>query len=175
MINIYLFDIIKFTISGILVVMAGFYIAKPYLERFEKQQLIGLKQASNKETLTLRLQAYERLLLFIDRTNPINILVRLNNSDYSAGEMHFLVVNEIKNEFQHNIAQQLYVSPTAWEITKRVKNDTVALLNNCIKALPAEASGLQFSKLVLEQISKMENSPYDVSALLIRDEAVQLF
>jgi hypothetical protein len=175
MLSNYLFNIITSTISGLLVVLAAFYIAKPYLERFEKQQLIGLKQGFNKETLPLRLQGYERLLLFVDRINPVNLLVRLNSSGYLAGELHYLVLTEIRNEYQHNITQQLYVSTNAWEIVKRVKNDTISLVNNAVKALPVEATGLEFSKLILEQISKLENSPYDVAAAIIREEAAQLF
>ncbi|MGI4749671.1 MAG: hypothetical protein ACRYFB_03460 [Janthinobacterium lividum] len=175
MLNNYLFDIIRLTISGLLVVLAAFYIGRPYLDRYEKKQLIGLKQTFTKETLPLRLQAYERLVLLIDRINPSSILVRLNNPDFSAGELHYLVIAEIRNEFQHNITQQLYVSNTAWEITKRVKNDTLMLMNGAIKVLPVDASGLEFCRLVLEQINSMENSPYDAAAILIREEAQQLF
>lgn len=175
MLNNYIFDIIRLTISGLLVVMAAFYIARPYLDRNEKQQLLGLKQTFTKETLPLRLQAYERLFLLIDRINPSNILVRLNHPDFSAGELHYLVLAEIRNEFQHNITQQLYVSNTAWEITKRVKNDTLLLMNSALKALPPEATGLEFCRLVLEQINRMENSPYDAAGFLIREEAEQLF
>ncbi|MGI4806390.1 MAG: hypothetical protein ACRYFL_16600 [Janthinobacterium lividum] len=175
MLNNYIFDIIRLTISGLLVVMAAFYIARPYLERNEKQQLIGLKQTFTKETLPLRLQAYERLLLLVDRINPANLLIRLNNPEYSAGEMYYLVLAEIKNEFQHNISQQLYVSNTSWEITKRVKNDTLLLMNSALTALPPAATGLEFCRLVLEQISKLETSPYEAAAILIREEAEQLF
>ncbi len=174
MLNNYLFNIISSTISGLLIVLAAFYIAKPYLERFEKQQLIGLKQAFNKETLALRLQAYERLVLFIDRTNPVNLLLRLNNQNYAAGELHYLALAEIKREFQHNITQQLYVSTASWEIIKRVKNDTISLINNALRALPAEANGTDFSRLILEQISRMESSPYEVAAALIVEEVSQL-
>ncbi|RYE16223.1 MAG: hypothetical protein EOP42_34305, partial [Sphingobacteriaceae bacterium] len=173
--NNYIFDILRLTISGLLVVMAAFYIGKPYLERLEQKQLIGLKQTFTKETLPLRLQAYERLFLLIDRINPSNILVRLNNPEFSAGELHYLVIAEIRNEFQHNITQQLYVSDTAWQITKRVKNDTLMLMNGAIKALPPEASGLEFCRLVLEQLNQMENSPYEAAATLIREQAEQLF
>ena len=174
MLNNYLFDILKLTVSGLLVVLSAFYMARPYLERFEKHQLIGLKQSFNKETLLLRLQAYERLALFIDRINPVNLLVRLNDQSYSAGELHYLIVKEIRNEYQHNITQQIYVSNTSWEIVKRVKNDTVSLFNNALKALPPQANSLEFGKLVLEQISRMENSPYDIASVLIHDEAGQI-
>lgn len=175
MLNNYIFDIIRLTVSGLLVVLAAFYIGRPYLDRFEKKQLIGLKQTFTKETLPLRLQAYERLFLLIDRINPSNILVRLNNPGFSAGELHYLLIAEIRNEFQHNITQQLYVSDTAWQITKRVKNDTLMLMNGAIKALPEDATGLEFCRLVLEQINQMETNPYEAASILIREEAEQLF
>lgn len=175
MLNNYIFDILRLTISGLLVVMAAFYIARPYLDRNEKQQLISLKQTFTKEILPLRLQAYERLLLLIDRVNPTNLLIRLNNPEFSAGELHFLVLAEIKSEFQHNVSQQLYVSNVSWEIIKRIKNDTFLLMNSALKALPPEATGLEFCRLVLEQINKMENSPYDAAAILIREQAEHLF
>ncbi len=174
MLNNYLFDIIKLTVSGLLVVLAAFYIAKPYLERFEKQQLIGLKHSFTKETLLLRLQAYERLALFIDRINPVNLLIRLNDQNYSAGELHYLVLKEIRNEYEHNITQQIYVSSASWEIVKRVKNDTITLMNSAIKAMPAQANCREFSRLVLDQISRMENSPYEIASALIHDEASQI-
>ncbi|MVN23212.1 DUF7935 family protein [Mucilaginibacter arboris] len=174
MLNNYLFDIVKLTVSGLLVLFAAFYIAKPYLQRFENQQLIKLKQAANQQTLSLRLQAYERLTLFIDRTNPVNLLVRLNNHTFSAGELHYLILTEIRNEYQHNITQQIYVGDASWEIVNRVKNDTVSLMNSAVKALPPQATGLDFGKLVLEQIGRMENNPYELAAAIIRDEAAQL-
>jgi len=175
MLNSYFFDIVKSAVSGLILIVAVFYLLKPYLDRFDKQQLIGLKQNSGKSTLSLRLQAYERLVLFIDRTNPVNLLIRLNDPNYSAGELYYLVLTEIRNEYQHNITQQIYVSASSWEIVKRVKEDTISLMNSAIKASPPQTSGLEFSKLVLEQISRMENSPYEIAAMLIRNEAQHLF
>lgn len=175
MINTSLFDLIKSTVAGLIIVLAVFYLIKPYLDRLEKQQLIGLKQNQHHEALLLRLQAYERLVLFIDRINPVNLLVRLNDHSYSAGELHYLVLTEIRNEYQHNVTQQVYVSNTAWEILQRVKNDTTSLVNSAIKALPLQASGLDFGKLILEQISRMESNPYEIATALIRNEAGQLF
>lgn len=174
MINSYFLDIFKTTISGLILIVAIFYLLKPYLDKLEKPALIAEKN-TDQPTQALRLQAYERLLLFIERTNPINLLLRLNDPNYLAAELYYQLLTEIRNEFQHNITQQLYVSTSSWEIAKRIKNDTISLANSAIKVLPPHASGFDFSKLILEQMSKMENNPYDVAATLIRDDAQQLF
>ncbi len=67
----------------------------------------------------------------------------------SASELHSLVVAEIRNEFQHNITQQIYVSSRAWDVVKRVKDDTLSIVNNAVKALPETAAGLDLSKTIL--------------------------
>lgn len=175
MINSYFLDIFRTVISGLILIVAVFYLLKPYLDKLEKQPIPSINPNTENNQLSLQLQAYERLLLFVDRTNPVNLLVRLNDSAYLAAELHYQVLGEIRNEFQHNITQQLYVSATAWEIVKRIKNDTISLANSAVKVLPPHASGLDFSKLILEQMSKMENNPYDAAAALIRDDARQLF
>jgi hypothetical protein len=105
----YLFDIIKYTIAGLAVVWVAFYLVKPYLDRDEKIQLLEFKKAITNQTLPLRLQAYERLVLFIERANPSNMLPRLHGPAYNAHELYSLIVDEIRVEYQHNITQQIYV------------------------------------------------------------------
>ncbi|MDP9047159.1 MAG: hypothetical protein M3N14_03420, partial [Bacteroidota bacterium] len=79
----YLLDILKFTIAGAGVVWVGFFLLKPYLDKSEKFQLLEFKKLISGQTLPLRLQAYERLVLFIERINPANMLVRLNATAYN--------------------------------------------------------------------------------------------
>jgi hypothetical protein len=171
----YLLDIVKYTVAGLGVVWIAFYLLKPYLDRNENIQLVELKKTISGQTLPLRLQAYERVVLFIERINPVNLLVRLNNPDYSAAELYMLIVAELRNEYQHNVTQQIYVSPNTWAILKRLKDETLGLVNNAIKDLPETASGLELSKTVLAQISASENNPYDTGLALIRSELEQLF
>src|ERR1700712_1935788 len=99
----YLLDIIKYTIAGLGIVYIAFYLIKPYLERDEKIQLLEFRKTISNQTLPLRLQAYERLVLFIERVNPANMLIRLNAPSYSAQELNSLIVEEMRNEYQHNI------------------------------------------------------------------------
>jgi hypothetical protein len=125
--------------------------------------------------LPLRLQAYERLVLFTDRINPANLLIRLNGNRYSAAELHSLIVSDIRNEYQHNVTQQIYVSDRAWTVTKRVKEDTLSLVNNAVKALPEAATGLDLGKFILNHLNRLEENPYDIATNLIRKDLEDLF
>ncbi|TWI99352.1 hypothetical protein JN11_02669 [Mucilaginibacter frigoritolerans] len=171
----YLLDIVKYIFAGMAIVGAAFYMVKPYLERDEKIQLLEFKKALTNQTLPLRLQAYERLVLFIERVNPANMLIRLNGPAYSAHELYSLVVEEIRNEYQHNITQQIYVSPRAWSVIKRVKEDTLGIINNAVKSLPENANGLELSKFILSSLSQLEDNPYEIGAGLLRKDLEDLF
>lgn len=171
----YLLDILKYTIAGIGVVYIAFYLFKPYLDRAESLQMLDYKKNISTQTLPLKLQAYERIVLFIERINPANMLIRLNGPDYSAAELHSLVVAEIRNEFQHNISQQIYVSHTAWDVVKRLKDDTLSITNNAVKALPENATGLELSKTILAHLSQLNDNPYDMGTALIKKDLEQLF
>ncbi|MGZ3755287.1 MAG: DUF7935 family protein [Mucilaginibacter sp.] len=170
-----LLDIIKYTVSGLGVVWIAFYLLKPYLDRSENIQLIELKKTISNQTLPLRLQAYERIVLFIDRVNPANLLIRLNGPAYSAAELHSLIVTEIRNEYQHNVTQQLYVTTRAWGVVKRVKDDTLGIVNNAVKALPENATGMELSKIILTHLSKLEDNPYDIGTNLVKQDMEALF
>ncbi|MDB5000528.1 MAG: hypothetical protein JWP67_2700 [Mucilaginibacter sp.] len=170
-----LLDILKYTVAGISIVYIAFYLFKPYLDKSNNLQFLDLKKAINGQTLPLRLQAYERLVLFTDRINPSNLLIRLNGNGYTAAELYSLIVADIRNEYQHNVTQQIYVSDRAWMVTKRVKEDTLSLVNNAVKALPETATGLDLGKFILNHLSRLEENPYDIATNLIRKDLEDLF
>ena len=171
----FLFDILKYAIAGIGTVWVAFYLVKPYLDRDEKIQLLEFKKAVSNQTLPLKLQAYERLVLFIERVNPANMLIRLNGPAYNAHELYSLIVEDIRNEYQHNITQQVYVSARAWSVIKRVKEDTLGIVNNAIKNVPDTASGLELSKAILNSLSQLEDNPYEIGTSLLRSDLEDLF
>jgi hypothetical protein len=171
----YLLDILKYTIAGLGVVWIAFYLLRPYLDRSESLQLAELKKTISNQTLPLRLQAYERVVLFIERINPVNMLLRLNDPSYSAADLYALVVAELRSEYQHNVTQQIYVSAKTWAVVKRLKDDTLGIVNNAVKALPDTATGLELSKIILAHLSHLEDNPYDIGLNLIRRELEELF
>ena len=171
----FLLDILKYTISGLGVVWIAFYLLKPYLDRSEQISMLEFKKTITSQTLPLRLQAYERLVLFIERMNPANMLIRLNGPAYSAIELHSLIVEDIRNEYQHNITQQIYVISRAWAIVKHIKEDTLSAVNNAVKTLPETATGLDLSKTILGYLGRMEENPYDMGSNMLRKDIEELF
>jgi hypothetical protein len=170
MIYNYLLEIFKFILAGVGVIYVAFYLLKPYLDRSEHVQLLELKRAVSHQTLPLRLQAYERIVLFVERVNPANMLIRLNEPGMSASELHSLAVTEIRNEFQHNITQQIYVSGRAWTVVRRVKDDTLSIVTNAVKVLPENAAGIDLAKTILAHVSHLEDDPYEIALQIIKED-----
>ena len=168
-------EILKFTIAGLGVVWVAFYLIKPYLDRDEKIQLLEYRKTISHQTLPLRLQAYERLVLFIERVNPANMLLRLNATAYTAHELYNIIVEEIRNEYQHNITQQIYVSSRAWGVIMHVKEDTLGIINSAVKGAPETATGLDLSKIILASISQLDDNPYEIGAGMLRKDVEEIF
>ena len=174
-ITLFLQDVLKYTLAGVIVFFTGFYVIRTYYDRIKMIGMLELKKTRQAHILPLRLQAYERMILFIERINPANMLVRLHVSENSASEMHHLIISEIRIEFQHNIAQQLYTSNQTWMIVKRLKEDTIALINSAAKSLPDNASSLELNKTILIHLSNLDENPYDTALAMIKQDIHQLF
>jgi len=125
--------------------------------------------------LQLRLQANERLIVFIDRINPANLFLRLHQPGITSREFQSLILNEVRSEYQHNVSQQLYLSSANWIVLSKLKEDTLAMINNAVAALPAESTGVDLSKMVLEHVAVMSENPYDLTISLLKQDIHQLF
>lgn len=128
-----------------------------YLLWKQRQQAKGNGTAKSKDdepakTFPLQLQAYERLILLVERIALPNVISRTNQQGMSVGEMQYLLVNTIKQEFEHNITQQIYVSSEAWEAVRNLKEQNIHIINQVASFLPPESSGTDLNKHILEMI-----------------------
>jgi hypothetical protein len=98
----------------------------------------------------LQLQAYERLVLLAERIAIPNLVSRANQPGLNARQMQMLLLDSIKQEFEYNTTQQIYVSPTAWEAVKNLKDQNMLIINQVGATLPPEASGLDMNRRLLE-------------------------
>ncbi|GGC32418.1 hypothetical protein GCM10011386_25720 [Parapedobacter defluvii] len=164
-------DLIKYVLAGCIVVgLANWMFWTKYNSYTFKLKMLEKKHAVNKDLLPLRLQAYERLILFAERINPANLLIRLHEQGLSAEDFEQHLVNEIRAEYQHNVTQQLYVSNAAWSVTKQIKDNTVALIRNARTGLQAGASAKELSNVILGHVAALDENPYELALKTIKNE-----
>jgi hypothetical protein len=135
---------------AIAVFLAGTLALLFLKQRKEAKSLMKEKSQPAINVKQLQLQAYERLLLLTDRIALPNLISRLNQPGFNAKEMQSLLTQTIKQEFEHNITQQIYVSPEAWDAMRNFKEQNLLIINQVGAILPAEASGTDLNKSLLE-------------------------
>lgn len=133
------------------------------------------KAPVDKSVLPLQLQAYERLVLLVERMNLQNMISRIFQPGLTVADMHVGLIQTIKAEFEHNIAQQIYVSPTAWEAVKTLKEQTITLVNQVASQLPPDATAMELNKQILEILMQAETSPSELTSQILNAEAKRLF
>jgi hypothetical protein len=102
------------------------------------------------DSTSLRLQAYERLVLLTERIALPNLISRLNQPGLSAVEMKIILTENIKHEFEYNSTQQLYVSPVSWDSVRNLKEQNIMTINQVSATLPPTATAAELNKKILE-------------------------
>jgi len=173
----YIFDLLKIILPAVVVAAAIYFLFREFLEKEQQRRLIELRLESNKTTLPLRLQAYERLVLFLERISPNNILVRLSSAGSTAPDFHRLLQQEIRGEYEHNLSQQVYVSAEAWTLVKEAKENVLTMVNRAYHGIqnPAQARGTELAKRVLEGLMLDGAEPTAQALAVVKSEAARLF
>ncbi|MDQ6845719.1 MAG: hypothetical protein M3Z92_15460 [Bacteroidota bacterium] len=108
------------------------------------------KTGIDPETLKLRLQAYERLALLAERISLQNLLSRTPNAGLSSRQMQISLIDAIKQEYDYNVSQQVYVSTEVWKAINNLKEQNIYVVNQLASTLPFKASGMDLNKQIID-------------------------
>lgn len=109
------------------------------------------KESTTQTLVNLKLLAYERIILFIERMKPDSLIPRTLLSNISGREYHRLLANEIRQEYEYNLSQQLYLSENAWNVVTDFKNNIITLINTAAADSDPEKPAGELAKKILEQ------------------------
>jgi len=115
-------------LPALIVAAIAYYFFKGHLDSENQKRRYLLKRDLQKEALPLRLQAYERMALFLERISPSKLLIRVSPTSSNKNDYESLLVATIEQEFDHNLSQQIYVSDECWNIINAAKNATIQLI-----------------------------------------------
>lgn len=163
-------DIIKFTAPAIIVFVTIYYLSKQFFSNQEKMQNLKSNQDIYQNTQKIRLQAYERLILFCERIDVSNLAQRLAVRDMSATELKQAMLISVQKEYEHNLAQQIYVSEKLWEIITLAKSETFNLINQSAQKLPEDATAFDLLRTISETVVSLKINPADQARRALRSE-----
>ncbi|MEO9021413.1 MAG: hypothetical protein ABI237_05500 [Ginsengibacter sp.] len=112
----------------------------------------GERRRNEPDTLKLRLQAYERITLLTERISLQNLLSRINNSGLSSRQMQISLIDSIKQEYDYNLTQQIYVSSEVWRAVNNLKEQNIYVINQLASALPPHATGMDLNKHIIDYL-----------------------
>jgi len=116
------------------------------------------RKGTDPETLKLRLQAYERITLLTERIALQNLLSRNTNNGLTCRQMQATLIDSIKQEYDYNISQQIYVSTEVWRAVNNLKEQNIYIINQLASTLPAQASGMDLNKHIIDYLINNSNA-----------------
>ncbi len=160
-------------LPSLIVAVAAFFIVKYFIENDQKKRVLELKFQSKNITTPVRLQAYERMALFLERIEPNQLLFRVNNPELTAAQMQAVLLSTIRSEYEHNMSQQIYISPEVWESIKRAKENVVNAINIAAGKLPPEAMAIDLDSAIFQITA--EESPIAAAMKNLKKEIQTLY
>jgi hypothetical protein len=169
-------DLIKILLPAALVLFAMYMTVKALVERrVEKaDQQHRSPDRTPAQLLSTRLQAFERLVLYLERIHPENLLLRINRPGMSNRDLQQLMLNDIREEYGHNLAQQIYVSEKAWTLLKEAKEEINTLINKSSELVNAEHRSMELARVILEEMMKRNYKLTEKAISQLKAEARQL-
>ncbi len=168
-------DFGKIILPAALVLYAMYLTMKSIMAKEVVKANLDYKIASSKIALPNRLQAFERMSLFLERLSPGNLVLRLNATNMTAKELQHLMISEIREEFNHNLSQQIYMSDKSWNLIKNTVEDVIALINTNAEKLEVNAKSVELAKLIFNEMEKRETDPVALTLSEVKAEIRDIF
>lgn len=170
-----LFALIKILWTAGLVFIILFLIIRIYKNSSNRPVTAPINSEEKKIILPLRLQACERIILYLERIIPNNLIMRMNTPDLTASQLQTLLVRTIREEFEYNLSQQLYLSSQTWELVKNAKEETISMINQAGSKVGTEAQGVDLARAIFDEFLGKEKNPIDIAIDAVKGEIRNLY
>lgn len=169
-------EILKYVLPSLVVFLTAFFVTKSFYNNEMRKLEQHLRTESRKDMLPLRLQAYERLAVFLERISPNNLIPRMVQPDMTALMLRQTLLMAIRMEYEHNLSQQIYVSTSIWRSVTLVKDDLIKDINLLCAAVPPDSPAIDLSKRILEHYIESEHAlPMQQALDMVKQEVKKLF
>ncbi len=170
-----LLEALKYILPSVVVFLTAYYIIRNHSQETLQQMAIETRKQNQSLITPVRLQAYERLVLFLERVSPAQLIINLNQPDVSAHAFRADMIATINQEYAYNISQQVYVSAQAWNVIRVVKEQVIQLINSEYEKMPEAAMAPDLSKAIIEAMMQQQQQPTQKAIDFLKAELNLLF
>jgi hypothetical protein len=171
----YILEMLKYILPAGIVFLTVHFLLKNFFENEYQRRSLSLKAENIKLVTPIKLQAYERLVILMERMTPNSLIFRITKPGISASQLKLDLIADIQSEFNHNVSQQIYVSPQTWQMVRIAKEETINIINIAYSQLGPNAVGIDLSKAVFEMMIQMESIPTQKALDFLRKEFHLIF
>ena len=168
-----IFDLFLFAIPSIITGIIAYYFFREHTKNEDGRRRFLLKKDMQVNAMPLRLQAYERIALFLERISPSKLLIRIAPNNSNKADYETLLIQSIEQEFEHNLSQQIYISDKCWSIATTAKNATIQLIRKA-SMLEKTDTANKLREVVLTEMME-RRSPSDAALSFIKEEVSDLW
>lgn len=158
-------------IPSIVIFLTVYFLFKKLFDSQLQSKMFDAQQENKAGTLNLKLQAYERLLLFCERVNFPTLILRASISETSARTLSSAMILMIQQEYEHNVTQQIYVSEKLWTIVQMAKNQMIEIISQITETLPEGSGPNDLKKAIMDYHQREDRTPIETAKLAIKREA----
>ena len=166
-------ELFFYTIPALITGVIAYYFFKEHIQNEFNRRRFLIQRDMQKEALPLRLQAYERMALFLERITPAKLLIRVKPNSSDKNDYEVLLIATIEQELDHNISQQIYVSDECWSIINAAKNATIQLIRKA-SLLEKTTSANKLREVVLTEMMEKE-PPSNAALAFIKKEVSEIW
>ncbi len=169
-----IYDLVKILVPSGLVLITAWVLISKMIKNDQDRRRNEIVLMNSRTVLPVRLQAYERIIMFLERISMESLLVRVNRQGMTAGQLHSTLLTTIRSEFEHNLSQQIYMTPQVWEVIKNARSNTIKIINSIAEAIPESATSVDLSRTLLEKVMELEKEPTQVAIEFVKAEIARL-
>ncbi|MBQ2540501.1 MAG: hypothetical protein II551_02515 [Paludibacteraceae bacterium] len=164
-------EVLKYTLPSLIVLFASWLVMYKLFKNEEQKRMWELKKTTQKEINSVRLRAYERMALVLERTQPEHMLLDIPNlSQMTVLQVQKHLLRTIRMEFDHNMSQQIYVSEELWDRFIRARDEMGAFVNTMAIQMPEGSNSLEYAKTLTQAYTLNGDTPSALALAALKEE-----
>ena len=163
-------DILKITIPALIVFFTAWILLRNMIRNDQERRRQEIILQGTRAVTPIKLQAYERIVLFLERISLESLLVRVSTPEMTVSQLQSTLLTAIRSEFEHNLSQQIYMSPQAWEVVKNARSNTIKIINSEADRMKGDEPGIELSRQLLNKLMELDKEPTRAAIDYIKGE-----
>lgn len=163
-------EVLKYVLPSLVVFATAYYLIKMMLNNEANKKRMDIALANRKITTPMRLRAFERVALLLERISLNSLIIRTMKAGMNANQLQIMLLTNIRKEFEHNMSQQIYLNDSSWQAVKMAKESTIKIINKVADSVKRDATAMELSTKILQVAMNAEKTPTDLALSILKNE-----